>query len=102
MAACHKHVKIASSLMQPLLSLFQVESDMEYIDLRFVTEIQNGAFECSLPRNSPAPDFVSFAPETCQTDVTNPLKIIYPPKRKFEFAVCTKVRFMLVYCFICK
>ncbi|BFZ23364.1 hypothetical protein BsWGS_26403 [Bradybaena similaris] len=73
----------------------EVPASLDFIDLRFIVDIQNAAYIC-IVKNSESNHklkFVSFAPQTCQEDVSLPLKVIYPVRRSWEFAVCTKVAY---------
>ncbi|CAG5128830.1 unnamed protein product [Candidula unifasciata] len=75
----------------------EVPAGLDFIDLRFIVDIQNAAFDCVLKHSETAGDhrikFVSFAPRTCQEDLSLPLTVVYPVRRSWEFAVCTKVAY---------
>ncbi|RUS79015.1 hypothetical protein EGW08_013226 [Elysia chlorotica] len=73
----------------------QVPARLDYIDLRFMGELQGAAFECRV-RPSDMDGFdrvrhVSFASDSCLRDPTRPMTVLVPERRTFEFAICTKV-----------
>ncbi|XP_005107802.1 uncharacterized protein LOC101852723 [Aplysia californica] len=80
----------------------QTRAVLEHIDLRFIADYQSSTFSCLLPGDSgkifdssqpPKYELITFAPESCGANETNPMRIVYPVRRKFEFAVCTKVAY---------
>ncbi|CAL1527824.1 unnamed protein product [Lymnaea stagnalis] len=80
------------------LDYVQIKANLDFIDLRFVVDLQNAAFECVLnttaEKSKRLHKLVFFAAETCDQNISSPLKIIYPELRSFEFAVCTKVAYL--------
>ncbi|GFO42468.1 glycosyltransferase-like protein [Plakobranchus ocellatus] len=75
----------------------QVPARLDYIDLRYVVELQAATFACIVKRGE-VKDFsrlkhVSFTADSCSSNPTLPMGILTPMRRQFEFAVCTKVAY---------
>ncbi|KAK3749601.1 hypothetical protein RRG08_014577 [Elysia crispata] len=78
-----------------LREFVQVPARLDYIDLRYMAELQGAAFECSVRpsemNGSHRVKYVSFASESCMDNRTPPMTVMTPERRTFEFAICTKV-----------
>ncbi|XP_059141906.1 uncharacterized protein LOC131929628 [Physella acuta] len=76
---------------------YQVQSSLDFIDLRFIVNFQNAAFECLLDNSMTDQNrkfkYVAFAPESCEKNVSSSVRVVYPRLRSWEFAVCTKVAY---------
>ncbi|GFS06588.1 glycosyltransferase-like protein [Elysia marginata] len=84
-------------LNDDLREFVQVPARLDYIDLRYLAELQAAAFECRVKlseiKDAHRIKYVSFASESCLHSPTLPMTVTTPERRKFEFAVCTKVAY---------
>ncbi|KAH9488017.1 hypothetical protein Btru_067298 [Bulinus truncatus] len=71
----------------------QVSAELDYIDLRFIVDLQNAVFTCQLKNSHRDYKYVTFAPESCSQNISSHLTIVYPVPRSWELAVCTKLAY---------